>query len=266
MDDVIYDRPRDYDLEHENDDEDVAFHVELARRLAPRRVLELGAGSGRVTLPLAELGARAGFTVTALDVSETMLAEAERKLAGADPGVRERVCIVQGDMRTWEAPEPFDLIVVPCSSICHLLTLEDQLAAWARAHANLVPGGRFVVDVVMPDLAAYADSLRQPPRALVEIDGDTSDAEGQRLLRYRTTVYFPHEQRASIRFLYDKFAQHDHADRWLSDFESHVYFPRELELLFRQTGFSVEATYGDYRFRAPRASTRELVMVGLKPA
>jgi SAM-dependent methyltransferase len=262
MDDLIYDRPRDYDLEHENDDEDVTFHVELARRLAPRRVLELGAGSGRVTLPLAELGARAGFTVTALDVSETMLAEAQRKLADAPPEVRERVSVVQGDMRTWDAREPFDLIVVPCSSMCHLLTLDDQLAAWSRAHANLVPGGRFVVDVVMPDLAAYADSLRQPPRALVEIDGDTSDEQGRRLVRYRTTVYAPHEQRASIRFLYDKFAQGDHADRWLSDFESHVYFPRELELLYRQTGFDVEATYGDYRFRAPRATTRELVMVG----
>ena len=264
MDDQIYDRPRDYDLEHEDDDEDVRFYVELVRRLAPRRLLELGAGSGRVTVPLAELAARAGFTVTALDSSDTMLAEAQRKLAQAAGPVRERVVVVQGDMRTWEAPEPFDLIVVPCSSVCHLLGLDDQLAAWGRAHANLVPGGRFVVDVVMPDLAVYADSLRQPPRALVEIDSDTSDAEGRRLVRYRTTVYAPLEQRASIRFLYDKFAQNDHADRWVSDFESHVYFPRELELLYRQTGFSIEATYGDYRFRAPRASTRELVMVGRK--
>src|SRR4029077_14051631 len=177
MDDQIYDRPRDYDLEHEDDEEDVSFYVELVRRLAPLRLLELGAGSGRVTLPLAELAARAGFTVTALDSSDTMLAEAQRKLARAPAAGGERVVVVRGDMRTWEAPEPFDLIVVPCSSVCHLLTLDDQLAAWARAHANLVPGGRFVVDVVMPDLAAYADSLRQPPRALVEIDGDTSDAE-----------------------------------------------------------------------------------------
>src|SRR5262249_46439635 len=159
-----YDRPRDYDLEHEDDDEDVAFHLELARRLAPRRVLELGAGSGRVTVPLGELGARQGFTVTALDSSETMLAEAERKLAALEPSIRERVQLVVGDMRTWEAPEPFDLILVPCASISHLLALDDQLAAWRRAHANLSPGGRFAVDVAMPDLAAYAESLRQPPR------------------------------------------------------------------------------------------------------
>jgi hypothetical protein len=55
--DPIYRRPWDYDLEHGSDDLDVSFHVELARRLEPRHVLELGADTGRVTVPLAELGA-----------------------------------------------------------------------------------------------------------------------------------------------------------------------------------------------------------------
>jgi SAM-dependent methyltransferase len=261
VDEEIYRRPRDYDLEHEDDDEDVAFYVELTKRLRPRRVLELGAGSGRVTTPLAELAARTGFTVTALDASPEMLAEAKRKLAAAGPRVRERVELVTGDMRTWEAAEPFDVVLVPCASVSHLLTLDDQLAVWSRAHANLVPGGRFVVDVAMPDLAVLAESMRQPARALVEIDSDTADDEGRRLVRYRTTDYAPLEQRASIRFLYDKFAG-ERAERWVSDFESHVYFPRELELLYRQTGFVVEATYGDYRFRTPRPSPRALVLVG----
>src|SRR4029453_4656363 len=214
----------------------------------------------------AEFAVRADFSITALAASAERLAEAERKLAAAPPPVRDRVELMTGDMRTWKAPEPFDLILVPCASVSHLLTLDDQLAAWSRAHANLMSGGRFVVDVAMPDLVAFAESLRQPPRALVEIDSDTADGEGRRLLRYKTTVYAPHEQRASIRFLYDKFASGDHADRWVSDFESHVYFPRELELLFRHTGFAVEATYGDYRFRPPRASTRALIVVGRKPS
>ena len=145
----------------------------------------------------------------------------------------------------------------------HLLTLDDQLAAWSRAHANLVPGGRFVVDVALPGLSVLAESMRQPPRALIEIDSDTADDEGRRLVRYRTTDYAPLEQRASIRFLYDEFAR-ERAERWVSDFESHVYFPRELELLYRQTGFVVEATYGDYRFRTPRTSPGALVLVGRK--
>ena len=42
----IYRNPRDYDLEHEGDDEDIAFYLRLATRLKPRRVLELACGAG----------------------------------------------------------------------------------------------------------------------------------------------------------------------------------------------------------------------------
>src|SRR5690348_3356545 len=50
---AIYERPRDYDLEHEGDQEDIAFYLALLARWRPRRIAELGAGSGRVTIPLA---------------------------------------------------------------------------------------------------------------------------------------------------------------------------------------------------------------------
>src|SRR5688572_30350265 len=50
---AIYERPQDYDLEHEGDDEDVAFYQQLLDRWRPGRVLELASGSGRVTIPLA---------------------------------------------------------------------------------------------------------------------------------------------------------------------------------------------------------------------
>ena len=50
---AIYERPRDYDLEHEGDEEDVAFYLQLLARWQPGRVMELAAGSGRVTIPLA---------------------------------------------------------------------------------------------------------------------------------------------------------------------------------------------------------------------
>jgi hypothetical protein len=193
-----------------------------------------------------------------------MLRESRRKLAAAPRRVRDVVTLVRGDMRSWAAPEPFDLIVVPCSTFCHLLPLEDQLVAWRRAHDNLVPGGRLVVDVVMPRLGSFAD-WSSPPRALVEIDNDSTDAKGRRLVRYKTTLYAPHEQRASIRFLYDKFDRERHADRYVSDFESHVYFPRELELLFLTTGFTVEDRWGDYRFRPPRASSQVQIVVGRRP-
>ncbi len=260
---TIYERPQDYDLEHEGDDEDLRFYVELVRKLRPRRVLELAAGSGRVTLPLARAAVEQGFEVVGLELSEAMLAEAERKKAQLSEVEQRGLTFVHGDLREWEAAEPFDLILTPCSSLTHLLTLDDQIAAWRRAHANLVPNGRFVVDLVMPNLPAYADSMQTPPRTPVEIDVDTRDPDtGDRLLRYKTTRYIPHEQRAEIRFLYDKLSENVTVSRYISDFDSHVYYPREVELLFRLTGFDIESRFGDYQMRPIRATSRAMIVTG----
>jgi SAM-dependent methyltransferase len=261
--DVIYQRPQDYDLEHEADDEDIDFYVGLLRRLRPRRVLELASGSGRVTVPLARLAPALDCEIVGLEIAGTMLGEAERKRGSLDAAARERLTFVRGDIREWRADRPFDLIITPCSSLSHLLTVDDQLAAWRRAHGNLTAGGRFVADLTMPNLPVYAESMQTPPRTTLEIDIDTYDPNaGTRLLRYKTTRYLPDEQRAEIRFLYDKFPDGAGVDRFISDFDCHVYYPREVELLFRCTGFGIEARYGDYHGRPLRPSSRMMIVVG----
>lgn len=117
----------------------------------------------------------------------------------------------------------------------------------------------------MPNLAAYAASMQTPPRTFVEVDVDPRDpTTGTRLLRYKTTRYLPHEQRAVIRFLYDKFPDSNQVDRYISDFDCHVYYPREVELLLRHTGLSTEAWFGDYAMRRPRPSSRQLIGIGVK--
>jgi SAM-dependent methyltransferase len=262
---AIYERPRDYDLEHEGDEEDIAFYLRLLARWQPRRVIELAAGSGRVTIPLARAAAATGIQIVGLEREGPMLQEATRKRAELDERARQCLTLMTGDMRTWRAEQPFDLVIAPCSSLSHLLTLDDQIASWRCAWDSLADGGRFVVDLTMPDLSAYAGSLQTPPRALVELDVDARDPEtGTRLLRYKTTRYLAHEQRAEIRFLYDKFPDSSHADRYVSDFDCHVYYPREVELLFRLTGFRVEAWFGDYSMRPLRTSSRQLIGVGVK--
>jgi SAM-dependent methyltransferase len=264
---AIYERPADYDLEHEGDDEDVEFYVRLLGRWQPKRVMELASGTGRVTVPLARAAARAGVEIVGLEREGPMLEEARAKLAELDEQERACVSFIEGDMRAWRTEKPFDLVIAPCSSLSHLLTLDEQIAAWRAAFDNLAAGGRFVADLTMPNLAVYADSMQTPPRAVLEVDIDARDPRsGTRLLRYKTTRYRPHEQRAEIRFLYDKFPADSQIDRYLSDFECHVYYPREVELLFRLTGFSCEAWFGDYAMRQPRSHSRQLIGVGRKAA
>jgi SAM-dependent methyltransferase len=263
----LYRRPREYDLEHVGDDEDVVFYVGLAKSLHPKSVLELACGTGRITVPLAEEGARSGFSVVGLDSEANMLKQARDKARHMSGAARKRLNLVHGDMRKWHGREPFDLIIVPCGSISHLLDLRDQLDAWRQAFQNLAPAGRFVVETVMPNFSAYVDSFLNPPRTLVEIDRDVTDERRKiRLVRRKTVNYLPDEQRAQIRFLYEKYHRKSLIESYIDDFESHVYFPRELRLLFLNSGFEIEDVFGDYNRRPLRASSQLMIMIGKKPA
>jgi SAM-dependent methyltransferase len=168
------------------DEGDIGFYLSLSRTLAPRKVLELGCGTGRITLPLAQIG----FDVVGLDNQPEMLHKAEERRLQSSSEIRKRLVFIEGDMRTWAAQSDFDLILIPCSSISHVLGLEDQLAVWKTCHDNLRPGGRFLVEINMPNMASFADSFGVPPRTPVEIDIDNlNESDGTRLIRRKTTRY-----------------------------------------------------------------------------
>jgi SAM-dependent methyltransferase len=255
----LYKHPDEYDREHLGDDEDIAFYLSLCRRLAPRKVLELGCGTGRITVPLAQLG----FDVVGLDNQPKMLQKAEERRRQAPSEIRQRLQFMAGDMRTWSAGSAFDLILIPASSITHVLSLEDQLAVWKTCHENLQSGGRLLVEATMPNMASFADSFGVPSRTPVEIDIDNIDeSDGTRLIRRKTTRYLSHEQRAQIRFMYEKYQDGRGVETFLDDFDSHVFFPRELRLLFIHTGYEVEETIGDYVGRSLKADSRVMIMIG----
>ena len=93
-----------YDYEYADRVDDIRFYRRLAAELLgdraePRRILELGAGTGRITCPLA----RDGFHVTALDRMPAMLAGLQRRIAGKD--IAQRIEMVEGDMRELPVPD-----------------------------------------------------------------------------------------------------------------------------------------------------------------
>lgn len=259
----VYRHPDEYDLEHLGDEEDIGFYLGLVRHLQPKRILELGCGTGRIALPLARQGIDYGYRVVGLESQPEMLESAREHGRRAGSRVQQCLDLVEGDMRNWAADEKFDLIVAPCSSVSHLHDLQDQIKTWSQARANLCAGGRYLVEVTMPNLAVFADSFSRPPRALVEIDIDNFDeATGIRLIRRKTTSYLSHQQRAQIRFLYEKYGESRLVDSYLDDFASHVFFPRELELLFIHTGFQLENTVGDYQGRPLSVHSPLVIMTG----
>jgi hypothetical protein len=149
-------------------------------------------------------------------------------------------------------------------------TIYDMEYAGGDNHdAQFFAGGIFILDVRVPDLATLAEAQRLRPRAFVDLDIDasrgTTEAE-TRLLRCTATTYEPHLQRADIRLFYDRFDHRALAERLVTNFPSHVYFPSELELLFRMAGFEIAQQYGDYRFARCDRTSEYVVTVARRPA
>ena len=130
---------------------DIAFYVERARA-ADSPVLELGCGTGRILIPMAE----AAVEVVGLDASPDMLALAEHKLAACLPDVRRRVGLVRGDMRDFELARGFGLVTIPYRAFLHNLDADDQLRTLTRVREHLVPGGRLIFNVFDPDVGKLA--------------------------------------------------------------------------------------------------------------
>lgn len=106
------------------------------------RVLELGAGTGRLALPLAARG----HDVTALDISDAML----DRLRAADPDAL--VTAVRGDMAGPLPAGPFDLVFVAYNSLFLLTDDKRQAACFAAVAAALAPSGCFVVEAFVPTM------------------------------------------------------------------------------------------------------------------
>lgn len=264
----IYARPDLYDMEYAGAaNDDARFFARALANIRPRRVLEFACGSGRVTFTVAN--ALTGTEIVGVDASIDMLAKAATARAVVAASIRSHVSLLEGDMRDWSGTgEAFDAVIIPCCSVSHLVALDDRLRTWNNAFRLLRPGGIFIVDVRVPDFATLAEAQRMRPRAFVDLDIDamgTAGLDDTRLLRCTTTTYQPHLQRADVRFIYDRFDERTLTERLVTDFASHIYFPAELELLFRSAGFEIAQQYGDYRFGPVERTSNYLITVARRP-
>jgi SAM-dependent methyltransferase len=255
-----YERVDDYDLQYqEQSEQDVPFWRELVTRYAPQHVLELACGSGRIGLELLRLPTT--FVLEGLDIDQAMLAAYSRKLEREPEDVRQRVTLHEADMSDYQlaAKGQFDLIFLPFNSICHVYEIEQQLSMFRTTYEHLQPGGRFVVDVFVPDIDYLSDALNRP--STVYLEDEIEDPNGEfTLLIYSTRKYDTYEQNQHLTWTHEHFIANGENERYFSRLDMHQFFPRELQLLFLSAGFQVEAIYGDYGRKPFGQGTRQIVV------
>ena len=224
-------------------------------------VLELGAGTGRVTLAIAE----AGVSIHALDSSREMLGALRTKLAAAPSAVRDRVTLVQGDMRTFDLEERFALAIAPFRAFLHNITDEDRLATLARVRHHLRPGGRFAFNVYHPSLL-YMSRHAGPLEGVWRWMGDFPLPAGGFVSRSEANRYDTVQQTVHSQHRYEEFDDNGRLLRTTLHRLALAYlYPGDVRHLLARAGFTGVTIEGGFEGRPFSHDTDELVIEATVP-
>jgi SAM-dependent methyltransferase len=212
----------------------VDFLVELAGN---GRALELGIGTGRIALPLATRGVE----VHGIELSKAMAARLRAKPGGDGIGV------TIGDFATVRADGTFGLAYLVFNTIMNLTTQAAQVDCFQNVAAHLDPGGRFVIEVGVPDLR------RLPPgERFVVFDGsethwgvDEYDVANQGLTSHHFQVVGETFEKSSGPFRY--------------------VWPAELDLMARIAGLELRERWAGWKREPFTSESRQHVSVWEKP-
>ncbi|MDR1641715.1 MAG: class I SAM-dependent methyltransferase [Clostridiales bacterium] len=212
-------------------DPTVAFLEKLA---AGGRALEFAVGTGRVAIPLV----KRGVSVTGIELSQPMIDQLRTKMDESS------LYVICGDMKSVRAPGDYSLVYLVYNTISNLLTQEDQVECFRNAARHLAPGGRFVIELWVPELRQLpvgkdAVVFRNAPGY---IGLDTFDILLQRVVSHH--FRFDEAGNASL-------FRSPHRYIW----------PAELDLMAQLAGFSLESRHADWSGAAFTADSSSHVSV-----
>ena len=241
-----------YDLVDElSDFDDYAFY-RLLIESNPGPILDLGCGTGRILVPLAE----EGLDVVGLDASAEMLAICREKL-----GLEKRnVPLVQGDIRQFDLNERFSTILIPGFSIQLLLEADDLDACLKACLGHLKPGGQVIIPTYLPWEMLESGLDRMPLE--MHREGET-DENGQRFVAWQGWELNRIEQRLTLK---NRFQHLDSSDTVLVEEDRemtiHWHLAYEMQSRLGRIGFSEIDLYGDFQTNKSAENSESIIYVG----
>ena len=210
----------------------------LAGLAGPGRALELGIGTGRIALPLSARGVE----VHGIDLSAAMLERLRAK-----PGA-EAIGTTAGDLATTRVEGSFSLAYLVFNTISNLTAQEQQVACFRNVAAHLEPGGRFVIEVGMPELQRLSAGETMLVFAAEEDHWgiDEYDVARQGLISHHFSVVEEGRiERVSMPFRYT--------------------WPAELDLMAQLAGMRLRERWADWNRSPFTSESRKHVSVWEKP-
>jgi SAM-dependent methyltransferase len=190
----------------------------LAELAAGERALELGIGTGRIALPLAQRG----VPVHGIELSKAMVGRLRAKPGAADIGV------TIGDFATATADGTFSLAYVVFNTIFNLTTQAAQVACFCNVASHLAPGGCFVIETDVPELRLLppGETIRAFHVSETRWGIDEYDVAAQGLTSHHFEIVDGRVERLSVPFRY----------AW----------PSELDLMAQLAGMSLRERWSGW--------------------
>jgi SAM-dependent methyltransferase len=203
-------------FERETLDATVDFLAGLAGRGA---ALELGIGTGRIALPLAQRGVR----VHGIDLSSAMVARLRAKEGAED------IEVTLGDFATTRVDGTFSIAYLVFNTIMNLTTQDEQVACFQNVAAHLEPGGCFVIEVMLPELQRLApgETFRPFRVTATRLGFDEYDVVSQGLISHHYSVSDGELEVNPIPFRY--------------------VWPSELDLMARLAGMTLRERWSGWK-------------------
>jgi len=201
-------------------DEAVELIADIATTFGATMLLELAIGTGRIALPLKERG----FAVHGVDISEAMVAKLREKPGG------DEIPVTMGDFSDVPVEGRYKLVYLVFNTLFALLSQEDQIRCFANVAAHLEPGGIFLIECFVPDLARF-DRGQRVQATNLGVDGVDIDASVHRLAEQRVDSQHVEISGGSVRTypVYIRYA-----------------WPSELDLMARLAGLRLMDRWGGW--------------------
>jgi SAM-dependent methyltransferase len=228
-----------YDLNHGGSDtEHVQTMVSVLQELAfGGNVLEFAIGTGRVALPLQERGVH----VKGIELSRPMVAELKKKNGGSS------IDVVIGDIASTRIAGEFSLIFLVYNTIDNLTSQDAQVACFENAFSHLAPGGRFVIETLVPPIQKipFGETTLAFDCSVEHFGIDEFDIVSQQYTSHHLNYVEGGYRRRSVPFRY----------AW----------PAELDLMARCAGFTLEHRWSDWRKSQFTSISRSHISVWQRP-
>lgn len=227
---------RFYDAENVEMTDDLPLYSVLAD-IYGDPILDVGCGTGRVMLHLAQ----EGHYCVGVDTSPQMLQRARQKVdLLAD--LKNNVKLVEGDIATYQAEQPFQMILLPYHTFMHFQDQSEQLQVLAQLAENLADGG-----VMVFDLANAGEAFSTQDDHVIALERTFIEPQtGHVVMQQSVSTLDRVTQQLHITWIYDEIHNDGIVRRTIAPLMLRYVFFSEMKLLLAATGLQLVDVYGDY--------------------